>query len=377
MTKRAWLWAVVSLVPAIAQAATPSGWYGDNEKRLREFLGEKISGRRVAVFDWDNTIIKNDIGDATVFYFVARGLIKNPGDWKKTSPHLSDAALKALDQGCPLAKAGSLLPTHKLTACADAVLAVYYDGKLADGASAWREGYNADALEPGYAWGVQLMAGYTPGEIRKMVEKVIHESLKRPVGATQKIGSREVDAYLRIYPQMRQLIRDLQNSGYDVWVSSASSQNLVEMFALQVGIKADHVIGVRPVLDPQGKTTFAFQGCGTYPDGTFDLINYRQGKRCWINKIIFGVTDPKAQLEQSSPTQFAAGDSDTDAFFVKDAQALRLVINRNKNELMCNAYENKDGHWLINPMFIKPKAAKDKKYDCSKYGIKEQADSVF
>ena len=62
----------------------------------------------------------------------------------------------------------------------------------------------------------------------------------------------------------------------------------------------------------------------------------------------------KKAPEENRPV-FAAGDSDTDLTFVQDARVLKLVINRNKSGLMCNAYSN-DGHkWLINPMFIEPK----------------------
>jgi hypothetical protein len=49
---------------------------------------------------------------------------------------------------------------------------------------------------------------------------------------------------------------------------------------------------------------------------------------------------------------FGAGDSDRDVTFTADATALRLVINRNQIELMCRAYANLDGRWLVNPMFI-------------------------
>lgn len=40
--------------------------------------------------------------------------------------------------------------------------------------------------------------------------------------------------------------------------------------------------------------------------------------------------------------------------FITDATALRLVINRNQIELMCRAYDDSDGRWLVNPMFIDP-----------------------
>ena len=49
-----------------------------------------------------------------------------------------------------------------------------------------------------------------------------------------------------------------------------------------------------------------------------------------------------------------AGDSDTDATMVRDATGAHIAINRNKPELMCHAYANTDGRWVVNPMFIEP-----------------------
>ena len=72
-----------------------------------------------------------------------------------------------------------------------------------------------------------------------------------------------------------------------------------------------------------------------------------------------------------------AGDSEGDFFFLKDATEARLVINRNKTELMCHAYANSDGKWLINPMFIHPKPQKTSDYDCHTFNIPNQTDKVY
>ena len=65
---------------------------------------------------------------------------------------------------------------------------------------------------------------------------------------------------------------------------------------------------------------------------------------------------------------FAAGDSDTDVEFLRDATACKLAINRNKAELMCRAYDNEDGRWLVNPMFIEPEPKFADGYPCSTKG---------
>ncbi|MBI4956865.1 MAG: hypothetical protein HY908_32915 [Myxococcales bacterium] len=62
---------------------------------------------------------------------------------------------------------------------------------------------------------------------------------------------------------------------------------------------------------------------------------------------------------------FVAGDSDTDIAMLKDATYLKLAINRNKTEIMCNAYSNASGKWLVQPMCIFPKDPKSTPYPCS------------
>lgn len=67
---------------------------------------------------------------------------------------------------------------------------------------------------------------------------------------------------------------------------------------------------------------------------------------------------------------FGAGDSDGDVTFVGDATAARLVLNRNQIELMCRAYDNADGRWLVNPTFLNP-MPKSPPYPCATKGFDE------
>ena len=106
------------------------------------------------------------------------------------------------------------------------------------------------------------------------------------------------------------------------------------------------------------------------------MITYIEGKRCWMNKVIYGVSC--AAAEQTNPDMakrpaFGAGDSDTDISFLHDATHLKLALNRNKKELMCNAYGNYMGKWIINPMFIEPKGMLGAGYACSTNACKDAA----
>ncbi|WP_197040987.1 haloacid dehalogenase-like hydrolase [Chondromyces apiculatus] len=363
-------------------------WYGQNRQRLDAFIdahgrndpGYDPARRPVAVFDWDNTVIKNDVGDATMFWMLRHDLIRQPAgkNWRLTSPYLTAAARTALDVACgALVDAGQPLPTSTSSACADAILSIYVDGTTTGGAAAF-EGYNHRWISPGYAWLAQLQAGYLPAEIRSFADAAITEALAADLGATHTIGTRTgLAATLRIYDQIRDLIGVMQENGLDVWVVSASPQFVVEPFAERVGIAADHVVGIRQVTGGDGRLTANLQGCGSVPDGQNDgsgnvtgnaLITYIEGKRCWINKVIYGDTGPNALTKTADPAKrqvFGAGDSDTDVTFLQDATAMKLVVNRNKKEIMCNGYRNLGDRWLVNPMFIAPRPRYDAGYACA------------
>lgn len=176
-----------------------------------------------------------------------------------------------------------------------------------------------------------------------------------------------MNGYARIYSQIDDLIGVMKDNGFDVWVLTASPQHVVEGIVHHVGIDQDHAIGIRSVV-ANGKLTTDLQDCGGAPKNS--LITFDEGKRCWINKVIWGETDAAKQLASNIPSRrptFVAGDSDTDIGMLKDATALKLVINRGKTQTVCNAYaslEKKDGRWFVQPMFIAPNAQKAD-FDCT------------
>lgn len=359
-------------------------WYGNNRQTLQNFLDNSAKGQ-VAVFDWDNTVFYRDIGDATMYYLIANNKIIQPAnkDWKNTSPLLTDEANTALKAACDAqADAGKPITSDQSStaskACADQIVTIYNTG-LVDGtdvAAFDEDKFDGDLMEPVYAWTVQLEAGYSPDEIREFARAAFDLNASNKLGAKQKIGNTEQAADARVYAQMADLIEALQANGFDVWISSASSQYIVDAISENVGVNPDHVIGVRPVVT-DGKITPKFRGCGTEADGNTSIINYRFGKRCWLNKELFGVADGEAQLTTPGKQAFAAGDSNTDIPFTKDATGLRIAINRNKGEIMCNAYANKDGKWIVNPRFINPLPKKESGYSCGDYGLPDQQDTVF
>lgn len=408
----AWLLGIVC-VASCARCAQPEAmsnkpeplsaslaWYGENRQRLQAFIdsagrssgaGEPGSAP-VAVFDWDNTVVKNDIGDATLFYMLRNSKVRQPRekDWRRTSRFLTGDAVAALSSACSgLAGADEPLPTGQDMGkgCATEIVKIYTGGTTKDGKKAFA-GFNYRRMEPAYAWAGQLLAGYSHQEARAIGEAALTEALVAPENTSYQIGEvTGLTGWLRLYPQMMDLIATLHRTGFAVWVVSASPQPIVEAAAARLGIDAEHVIGIRQVARG-GRLSADIQGCGDVPDGNLmqagplpaellgnTAITYIEGKRCWINKQIYGVTGATAWQRAADPARrpaFGAGDSDTDVVFLQDATQLKLVLNRNKRELMCNAYANAGGRWLINPMFIKPNAEQKAPYACSTTACKNE-----
>jgi phosphoserine phosphatase len=353
--------------------AADAAWYGDNVAHLTGWLDSAGCASAsydpahppVALFDWDNTISKNDFGDAITFWMIANAkVLQPPGqDWKATSPFMTTEAATALSAACgTTVAAGQPLPTDTNAACADEMLSIYVDGVTRTGAAAFA-GANYRRLEPTYAWTAQIFGGggYTHEDIQAFALAAIAPQLVAAEGKTQTIGTTAgLNGWLRIYPQIKSLIAATRSRGYDVWIITASPQDVIAAVAPMVGISADHVVGIRSRTDAGGKLTYGFEGCGPVADDSDALIPYIEGKRCWINKVVFGDTSAAAidRRPDGARQVFAAGDSNTDVEFLRDA-TYKLVINRNKKELMCNAYNNAADSWRVNPTFIggKHKAA--------------------
>ncbi|MFD3746458.1 haloacid dehalogenase-like hydrolase [Nocardia sp. NPDC058633] len=351
-------------------------WYGDNKERIARFISE--TGRcgaagsgaaPLALFDWDNTVVKNDVGVATFYWMLANDKVLQPvdRDWTTVGVHLTPEAAAALAAACGDAAPNTALLTSTNTACADELVSVADNGETKAGRVAFDE-YDHRRTAPGYAFVVQLMRGYTEAQVTDFARSARRQNLAAAEGSKQTIGTTEVDGYVRYYSQIKDLAKVLQDNGFDVRIVSASAEPVVRVWAEELAVPGDKVMGV-PLLADNGVYTGHLPGCGD--TGVDEVITYIDGKRCRINEEVFGITGAAAfqQAQADKRATFAAGDSDTDVVFVGDATGLRLVINRNKTELMCNAYGADDGKWVVNPMFIAPKSRKSEPYPCASTGF--------
>lgn len=360
-------------------------WSAEARQRLDDFLmksGKNSPGYRrdrppVVTFDMDNTLIKNDLGDATVFWALRHDKVLQPPhkDWRLMNHYLTADGVAALGAACgAAAEPGQPLPTSRNEACATEIATIYIHEKTTAGRPAFGP-CDPRRMEPAYAFGVQLLGGHKKAEVRSYAAAALDEALASPPGSTQAVGRiGGLLRWIRIYDQQRDLIGALRDNGFDVWIVSASPQAVAEIGGERLGFAPDHIIGVR-LIERAGRYSYDLHGCGDIPDGRNTgsanvgngVINYIEGKRCWINREIFGVMGAAAALRASDPARrpaLAAGDAETDLAMLQDA-GLRLVIDRNQPELMCNALRNARDTWIIQPMFIEPLKPRLVPYPCA------------
>lgn len=351
-------------------------WAGDNRARLQKMIDERgtCSGKRgprpVAAFDWDNTVVKNDITDATLAWSLKHDKILRPKRWSDTSAWLTPAADKALTKACGTSvPVGRPLPTSKNTACTDEIFEIREKSQTMAGEPAFAGDWNHRRTVPAYGWIPQLFAGHTPAALNSFAKQARAEQLAAPVGAKQTVGTHTIAGYIRYYDQQKDLIRTLKAAGFDVYIVSASSEPIAEAWSSGVGLDRKHTIGIRSITE-HGRLTTSLKGCGGVETGRGDALPYMDGKRCMINQEIFKIKGAKAWKQQDAAHRIAlgAGDADTDVTFVNDATGAHVAINRNKSELMCRAYDDADGRWVANPMFIEPMSRKSGTYPCSTTG---------
>lgn len=349
-------------------------WHGANRDRLQHVIDTRGtcarpgSPRPVAAFDWDNTVTKNDVTDATLSWALRHDRLLRPARWKDTSPWLTPAADRALTTACGTATPpGTPLPTSHNAPCTDEIAEIRESGTTTEGTPAFAGTWNHRRTVPQYAWVPQLFAGRTPAEVSGYARAARREALAAPVGATRTLGTRTVPGYVRYYDQQRDLIRTLRRAGFDVYIVSAGAEPITRVWSSPLGFDAAHTLAIRSVLDRNGRITTRTTGCGDVPAGPGTAIPYIDGKRCWINQEIYRVHGADAWKRQPWHRRpaLAAGDADTDATFVADATGAHLALDRNRPELMCRAYDDSDGHWIVQPMFIDPLPRRAAPYPCA------------
>ena len=163
--------------PALLRGA----WTQENYAQLLKFFerADAIRGRKAAVFDFDNTSIFNDIGDASFYYLVDEALLdfpkilSSPGLWEAFSSIGVNPARSSVEEFWRQRRQEPKKPPQGLRAWGFYRKALY---------QAYDELCRLKGKEVSYRWVIEIMAGKSPKEVRHISRRALDRELARPLG---------------------------------------------------------------------------------------------------------------------------------------------------------------------------------------------------
>ncbi|NCE71727.1 haloacid dehalogenase-like hydrolase [Odoribacter sp. Z80] len=136
---------------------------------------------------------------------------------------------------------------------------------------------------------IQFLSGLTPEEIAEIGHVMFQEKYQN-----------------KMYPEMKQLLANLKDYDFEVWIVTASPEFLYEKFcAEQLGIPQERILGVKSLVTADGVTT----GQLVYP------VPQDNGKAEVVNTFI-----------KTKPL-FAGGNSRGDMELMNTSVGLKLIVN--------------------------------------------------
>ncbi len=215
------------------------GWLPQTRGALERLIRQGAGKNLPVVFDFDNTIVCGDIGEATLAILVRSGVV---------TPARVPATL------CPPFRVSD---GRRITVRSSADLTEYYEAFLAPTAHG-----NGDAtpLANGYVWAVEIMEGLRPGDVARATKLAFAMSEPGQRRLIEVTPGRTAYPAPFFYPEMVELLAELLRHRFEVWIISASNVWSVRWMVLHAlnprlrergldaGVRADHVVGVSTLL---------------------------------------------------------------------------------------------------------------------------------
>lgn len=304
--------------------------------------------RPYVVFDWDNTCIMNDCEEALFMHQI------NTLGFKLTPEDFSALVRKNLPTGPFKTEAGYVTVEGKpvnMEDIADDVATDYlwlFDARQSGKSMEELHGseqfkdfraklyFMYDAIcdsypiEVGYKWIIYFFTNQTTAEVQAMAEQSNNRALGEALRKAKYESSRSVPGKagvvvanhfhgLRIHEEMRALMQTLRANGIDVFVSTASLDDVVRVFASNpnygYGVPPENVIGLR-LETKDGKYA------SSYKEGWH--FNWGPGKTIGIKSEL--------QSKKGYDPLIVFGDSDGDAWMLRDFKGTQVgvIVNRMK-----------------------------------------------
>jgi len=282
-----------------------SGWTESTHSRLEKLLSGPPG---LAAFDFDNTLIRGDLGEAVMYYILLQGLIgaELPEFWEEIKHNaIADADLETWKHLWKIYSAQEDAFSYE---------------KLVEGLIG---AYNAiaekDGLEAAYRWTRVLFCGMPERELSTLARHVFAEN-QGPDLAPLIFHGKKIDNSIRMRGPLLRLVEAFQKSGWDVRIVTASPECTIQTASPSFGIDPVRVRGMRleienGILMPR-----------IVEPMTFDGGKVRALRESTQEKLLF-----------------AAGDSFTDLGLLMEAEN-RLLVDRGNAKLRALGEEH--GFWI-------------------------------
>ena len=283
-----------------------AGWDPAVWARVRSFLdrADRLTGRKVAVFDFDNTLVFNDLGYAAFIDWVKQGRLA------RDRPLLSGLLPGTLVDDY-LARRGSAADPSRFLS------RVY---------SHYRRLCATDGERSCFAWLSKLYAGHTVAELRAFARTLVSSELARQPCRLELEGGVQQYLGVRPYAEQRELVDLLRKHHIETWVVTASLELLVQHASGHLGIADARVVGVRLQRDGADRLRAELDGPMTYREGKVEAIR----RRIRVQPLL------------------VVGDSVTDQEMLGHARELAILIDRGDRGLAALARRR---GWAVQPVF--------------------------
>ncbi|MPQ67273.1 MULTISPECIES: haloacid dehalogenase-like hydrolase [unclassified Pseudomonas] len=341
--------------------AQPAGWSAANRRAINQLLQTwgcrsadyNPAKRPYAVFDWDNTCIMNDTEESLLLYQAENLLFKLtpsefaevlcqdvPGGWFHADyTNLDGQRISMEDLAADINDAYQWLYTHcAVLAGSQPLEEIRASAQFQNFRAKFYFLYGALCdtypMEVGYKWIIYFYKNFTTAELQAMVSDSIEHNLgealrQAPIHSSTEMPGRAGRVApvhfhgMRVHAEIVALMATLRTNGFDVYISTASIDDVVRVFACDpkygYGLPPENVLGLKLEM-VDGKYTNVYK-----KDWHF---NWGPGKTVGIQNVFV------AQKGYGPTLVF--GDSDGDAWMMKDFADTRLgvIINRQQKGLI-------------------------------------------
>lgn len=346
-------------MPVLAAEITLNGnWAPEVKTRLEAKIAANAGQGKVCVFDFDNTTICRDIGEATMAALNQAGILTK----EKYNTGVTPASFTLKGKTVTMKDADNF--------------PAYYEEFLS--ATKHHE-LESTPYENGYGWVVQAMAPMSPVDWLPATEKAYGDGVGSADQGSAKLAETKINGYRMpfFYPAMVDLYGVLLKNGYKVYISSASNVHTVRwmvknhlnpkiqaLHGKDLAIPPENVIGVSMLMvdDRTGelcKDPYLVRENQKYADlDPEELKHYTLTSQvCHPMNGYFGkVANIMKYISLERPF-LIAGDSSNDLPMLNWAENRIWMARLEKmgyQETMVKAYqESLPGEWFIQPVLYK------------------------